>query len=114
MPTKRASRTWPRSSATRTPRRSWHFPKNADIDSAGLSEEGFSTAVGILNCVDPAQFIEDAITELKDSGVPVDEQCVRDSFKDVDFSEFTADGGIPEGLQDALFSCVDLGAALGS
>ena len=89
------------------------LPEDADIDAAGLSEEGFSIAVGVLNCVDPAQFIEDAITQLKDSGVPVDEQCVRDSFKGVDFSEFTADGDIPAGLQDALFNCVDIGA-LGS
>ncbi|NND73491.1 MAG: hypothetical protein HKN44_00645 [Ilumatobacter sp.] len=85
-----------------------------DIDDAGLSEEGFSTALGVLNCVDTSGFVDQAIEELRNTGVAFDEQCVRDAFDGVDFSQFTADGQLPDGMEDSLFECVDLTAELGS
>lgn len=84
-----------------------------EIENAGLSDEGFSTALGVLNCVDVSGFIDEAIAELRTAGVPFDEQCIRDAFEGVDFSQFTADGDLPAGMEDALFECVDLTAAGG-
>jgi hypothetical protein len=80
-----------------------------DIEDAGLSAEGFSTALGVLNCVDVSSFIDDAIADLKAQGLDFDEQCIRNAFEGVDFSEFTSDGGIPEELTGSLIDCVDLG-----
>lgn len=83
--------------------------EDADIDEAGLSAEGFSTALGVLNCVDVSSFIDEAIADLKSQDIPFDEQCVRDAFDGVDFSQFTADGGLPPGLETTLVDCIDLG-----
>lgn len=82
---------------------------NGDLDSADLTPEGFSTATGLLNCVDTSAVVDQAIADLRDQGLDFDEQCVRDAFDGVDFSEFTSDGGIPEDLTGSLLDCVDLG-----
>ncbi len=82
--------------------------ENDDLEDAGLSDAGFSTALGVLNCVDVSEFIDEAIAELRNEGVPFDEQCVRDAFEGVDFSQFTADGGIPDELATAMIGCIDI------
>ncbi len=83
--------------------------ENDDLEDAGLSDEGFSTALGVLNCVDVSVFVDEAIAELEASGVPFDEQCIRNAFDGVDFSEFTADGDIPDNLATAMLDCMELG-----
>ena len=82
---------------------------NGDLETADLTPEGFSTATGLLNCIDTSEVVDQAIADLRDQGLDFDEQCVRDAFEGVDFSEFTSDGGIPEDLTGSLLSCVDIG-----
>jgi len=86
-----------------------------DIDAADLSAEGYSTAAGLLNCVDVSSIagvdaiIDEQIAQLNELGVPFDEQCIRDIFANFDFSQLSADGALPPGFQDTVLACVDIG-----
>ena len=81
---------------------------------AELSDEGTAIGSQLIGCAGNDQIIDALIVELKKSGQDFDEECVRDGLQDVDLAELAAgaagEGGIPEEVINAVFSCFNPGS----
>jgi hypothetical protein len=80
---------------------------------AELSDEGTAIGTQLLGCAGNDQIIDALIVELEKSGQEFDEDCVRDGLQDLDLAELAAgaagEGGTPEEVINAVFSCFTSG-----
>lgn len=79
---------------------------------AELSAEGEAIGGELFGCADNDDIVDAFIEEMKGTGQEFDEECVRDGLKDVDLAGLAAseegDGGAPDEVINAVFSCFDL------
>ena len=75
-----------------------------------LSAEGDAVGDRLFSCVDTSAFADLIVTQLEDSGLDVDADCVRDALSGFDPNSLAgaAEGDLPDEMLNAMFDCVDL------
>jgi hypothetical protein len=80
--------------------------------SADLTSEGEAISTRLLGCAESDALIDKFIESMKEAGQPFDEQCFRDSVKDVDFADLVASGDRgaepPAEVTEAITNCFEL------
>lgn len=76
-------------------------------DETELSADGQATSDEILNCLDQSSLIDFFISNMEESGLPFDEECVRDALDGEDLTPLLEDAETPGQEATELITAVE-------